>query len=161
MSSSYLLLKYLQNHLFCGRISVDRGRIRWISNSRFLVNLFAHPVRSSVFHVSVHKRRDKWSFPVEIWVLSVVVSQLDSHQVLHLKVWKLIINVIRGVNGYWNYHNVCWRKPLSQQRCHNIDNLFVQFREAEHFLLDFCSTVLNDPLHLFVNQFYAAQRWIF
>lgn len=59
------------------------------------------------------------------------------------------------------YHDVGGRKTLSQQCSDYVNNFLVKFREAEHFLLNFRAAMLNDSLHLLVNQFNAPQRRIF
>uniref|UniRef100_A0A8W7Q0F7 Uncharacterized protein n=1 Tax=Anopheles coluzzii TaxID=1518534 RepID=A0A8W7Q0F7_ANOCL len=48
-------------------------------------------------------------------------------------------------------------QPAAQQLRHHVHNLLVQLREAQHLLLHLRAAVLNDPLHLLVDQLHAAQ----
>ena len=89
---------------------------------------------------------------------SIDVGQLYSDDVLH--------------------HVVGWHKSASQQVGHHVNNLLVKFGKPrsgltvvdnstecrkcipQHFLLDLVTAVLDDPLHLLVNQLNTAEAWL-
>ena len=78
---------------------------------------------------------------MKVWVFSVYIRQFNRDQVLN--------------------HVVCRRESSSQEHRNYINDPLMKLGKPQHLLLDFYTAMLNDPLHLFVNEFNTSQGWFF